>query len=158
MTSTLWSDPSVLAVDLHRPRHQSIQPAVVVMAISPTTLTTTTCPLSTQTQHIPRLVPTPTPLRITQPPHSFHEQLYTTTYSQTPGRCLRLQIISASTRPTQTSQPTTAAWTGLTSPPPPSPTDCPSLTNQPICSLQTLHQLFPNQESQALMMSLLYLI
>ena len=152
MTSTPWCDHNVHPALPHLPRRQSIQ-SRVVMPIIPGCLLclTVTCPLSAQTQHIPRLVQISTQLRITHPAPSVHERLYIPTDSPTPGKCLPMQTISASVPPTRTNQLTTAALIAQLRPPS-SRTDSPSVKTQLICSHLIRHQLFLNQDDQAILM------
>ena len=139
MTSTPWCDHNVHPALPHLPRRQSIQ-SRVVMPINPGCLLylTVTCPLSAQTQHIPRSVQISTQLRITHPAPSVHERLYIPKDSPTQGKCLLMQAILASV-PTRTNQLTTAALIVQTCPPS-SRTDSPSVKTQLICSHLILHQ------------------
>ena len=156
MTSTPWCDHNVHPALPHLPRRQSIQ-SRVVMPINPGCLLylTVTCPLSAQTQRIPRSVQISTQLRITHPAPSVHERLYIPKDSPTQGKCLPMQPISASMA-TPTNRPTTAALIAQTCPPP-SPTDSPSLKTQLICSPPIVHQLSRNQGGQAILIFLPYL-
>ena len=107
-----------------------------------------TCPLSAQTQHIPRWVLISTQLLITQPAPTVHGPLYIPTDSTTQGKCLPMR--------SPTIRLTTAALIVQTCPPH-SPTDSPSVKTQISCSLPNLHQLFPNQAGQVILMLSLYL-